>query len=133
MARPENWPLLLDGYLKQARRTAFVWGSHDCLTYACGWHQVLTGRDVFAAWRGRYDSETAARRLIVDAEAQDMIDVGRILFGKPLANGVRLAKRGDIALVRKSFGIVCGREAAFAGEAGQIFLRAAEFEQAWAI
>lgn len=130
--RPQNWPSLLDEYVRAAKAKQFAWGSHDCLTFATDWHRAITGLDAFAPWRGAYDSETGARRLIVEAGAQSMADAGQILFGAPNAV-LRMAKRGDIVLVRKSFGIVTGRVGAFVGEDGLVLLPAIEFEQAWTV
>lgn len=130
--RPQNWPALLDTHVEAARRTPFAWGRHDCLSFVCDWHRLMTGRDVFASWRGAYDNETGARRLIVEAGLDGMAAVGGFLFGAARA-APRHARRGDIVLAGKSFGLMTGRAGAFAGETGLVFLPALQFEQAWCV
>lgn len=110
--RPANWQAVLAAHIEQARRIPFQWGVHDCVTFSCQWFTLMTGRDVFAPWRGRYDSRQSAGRRIVEAGCDTMAAAGRTLFGSPRDPGA-VAARGDIVLAREAFGIVTGQRAMF--------------------
>lgn len=115
IARPENWPELLDAYVLQHARTPFAWGSHDCCTFAADWVQMLCDRDPMAPWRGQYRTVTAARRLIEGAGGLEAM-VGQALGATISA---AFAQRGDVVLGELSLGptvgIVLGVDAAFPG------------------
>lgn len=96
--RPQDWPAQLDGYVGAARRTPFAWGAHDCVAWTCGWHALMTGRDVFAPFRGRYAGKPAALRLLAANGVEDICGAGRFLFGEPDKPAAALA-RGDIVAV----------------------------------
>jgi hypothetical protein len=57
----------LAGYLSAAVRQRFAWGRHDCMLFAAGWAQCLTGQDPAAAWRGRYTSKDGAALMVAEA------------------------------------------------------------------
>lgn len=130
--RPQDWPALLDGYIEAARRTPFAWGHHDCVTFVCGWHAAMTARDVYAPFRGRYDSETAAFRILLGLDIRDMDAFGRHLFGDPLANNAHIG-RGDIVIAEGALGICTGAQGAFLSEEGLAFRRHDKFEVGWSV
>lgn len=128
--RPPNWPALLNAYLDSARDMPFAWGTHDCVTFACGWHALMTGRDAYAPWRGRYKSRVGAARRIKEAGGEDMRGAGKILFGAVS----REINRGDIAMAQDAFGIVTGTHGVFLLAGGGIASLARDkFQVAWSV
>jgi hypothetical protein len=131
--RPPNWPAMLASYCEDARQKPFAWGSHDCVSFAAGWFCLMTGRDVYEPWRGKYDTQFGAYRLIVEAGARDMASAGRILFGDDVKGGGMYA-RGDVVLARNAFGLIVGADAVFLREgAGLEMIRRREFGMAWGV
>lgn len=132
MTRPQDWPALLNGYVEAARSKPFVWGDHDCVTFTCRWHKLMTGRDVYAQFRGRYDSETAAMRVMLANGVNGMDEAGRFLFGEPRNGNLRIG-RGDIVYGQGALGICIGAQGAFLNEEGVTLLRHSQFELGWSI
>lgn len=133
MTRPANWTAMLAGYLDEAAETPFAWGRHDCVTFACGWFRLMTGRDTYAEWRGRYTTRFGAWRRIVEAGCKSMPDAGRILFGKPVRNKP-LINRGDIVLALDAFGIVTGPGAVFLKDGGGLVKAPrSKIDMGWAV
>jgi hypothetical protein len=129
--RPQNWPRLLDEHLQRAKRTAFAYGSFDCVTFVCDWHKLMTGADVYGPWRGRYDSKLGADRLIVETGARSFLELGGVLFGKD--KWLPKAGRGDIACNGKAFGLHLGRAVAYLGPHGLSFLPPISMRMAWSV
>lgn len=130
--RPENWPSMLDDYVQAARRTPFAWGTHDCVSWTCGWHALMTGEDVYAPFRGLYDSEQRAFRVMLDNDVHGMEQAGRFLFGEPMENK-RLIARGDIVYSAGELGICLGGLCAFVQQSGLGFTRSNNFETGWSV
>lgn len=138
--RPDNWPTMLDAYIEHARGVAFEWGSHDCVTFTTGWHKAITGRDVFAPYRGRYHSSLQAMRLLTKHAAASMDNAGRVLFGLAHEKLTRHAQRGDIVLAadcmgNKALGICTGQAGAFIGPNDErvTFLPRVAFLNCWTV
>jgi hypothetical protein len=62
--RTDHWEIKLDQYLDEKFDTPFEWGTHDCALFAANWIELLTGVDVAGEYRGKYDSELGAYKLI---------------------------------------------------------------------
>ena len=117
--RVPHWEQVLADAIARARTQPFVWGQHDCATWAFDLYRDLTnGPDHAALWRGRY------RTAIEEG--------GRALLDDPL-DDVRLAQRGDLILggEPEAFGIVIGAKAAFVAPEGLVRLPLATCRLAW--
>ncbi len=66
MTRLRDWPERFDALVQSHAHTPFGWGAHDCCTFAADAVQALTGQDVMADLRARYDSALTAARLMED-------------------------------------------------------------------
>lgn len=130
--RPDDWPALLDGYIDQARRAPFAWGQNDCVTFSCGWHRMMTGRDAYAEFREKYETETAAFRIMAAHGVHSMEEAGRFLFGEP-QHGTSHIQRGDIVHADGALGICTGAHGAFLSIEGLTFLRHSSFDMGWKI
>ncbi len=51
-------------YLETVRARSFAYGSHDCALFAADAVQAMTGTDLAAQFRGRYDSLKAGLKLV---------------------------------------------------------------------
>jgi len=130
--RPENWPTLLNDYVDAARRTPFAWGTQDCVTFTAGWQTIATGVDNFAPFRGKYDSELSAFRIMHGKGVHTMDEAGDYLFGKRI-NDVAYAQRGDIVLVEGALGIVVGAKAVCSTREGVVFFDLWKFLCGWKV
>ncbi len=63
MTRLHDWQERLSAELEASRGRAFEYGEHDCCTFAADCILAVTGRDVAADWRGRYETERAGLAL----------------------------------------------------------------------
>lgn len=130
--RPQDWPQLLDGYVARARGLPFAWGANDCVTFTAGWFKLMTGRDVHAPFRGAYDCEAQALKLMAANGVRDMESAGRYLYGDPVPSPQRLG-RGDVVLGEGALGISLGGNGVFLGPFGLMFLRRDKFATGWTV
>ena len=110
-----GWEGLLAAVVDDARTRSFIWGTHDCATWAFDLRRDLTGGDDTAVlWRGRYRTARGAARVMRRLGWASMSEAGIALLGVPLTN-VRLAQRGDLVLSPEatSFGVCLGAQVAF--------------------
>ena len=93
LQRLPDWPERLAAYLAAAMPVRFAWGSHDCVCFAAGAVQAITGQQVLpAVWADRAEAARVLRRLggLVPA-------MGATL---PVLSSPTLAQRGDLVLVQ---------------------------------
>lgn len=105
IVRFPDWPARLEKYLFASLKANFKYGSFDCALFAANCIEAMTGVDLAASLRGKYDSRTAAKRAI---EAR----VGRgsvALIAEALAAQHEMpeikpvyAGRGDMVLLKRS-------------------------------
>ncbi|WP_234817606.1 DUF6950 family protein [Thalassobacter stenotrophicus] len=113
LPRVDHWERLLAAAIDTARAKPFVWGVHDCPTFAFETRMILTGgEDVAALWRGRYTTALGGARVMRRLGWASLEDMGRALLGEPRP-AVLLAGRGDIVLADTGlgFGICTGATA----------------------
>jgi len=113
MTRAPHWEHLLAEAIDTARAKPFVWGVHDCPTFAFETCMILTGgEDVAALWRGRYTTALGGARVMRRLGWSSLEAMGRALLGEPRA-AVLLAQRGDVVLGDSGlgFGICTGARA----------------------
>ncbi|WP_281708367.1 DUF6950 family protein [Phaeobacter italicus] len=131
--RVPHWEQVLAERVQQASARPFVWGQHDCATWAFDLYRDLTdGPDHAALWRGRYRTRAGCGRVLRRLGWTSLEDGGRALLGDPLED-VRLAQRGDLVLGGdpEAFGVVIGAKAAFVAPAGLVRLSLATCRLAW--
>jgi hypothetical protein len=112
MTRVKQWEKVLAAQLKAARSKSFEWGVFDCCLFAADVVQALTGVDLMSEFRGKYDTELSAYRLIRTSGGDDLYAA---VSKQTTAQGMteinpRTAQRGDLVLVnsadRQAMGVV---------------------------
>ena len=93
-------------------RTPYAWGQHDCALFAAGAVEAMTGIDFAAEFRGKYEDEDGARRLLTSLGCGDVGDLAsRYLPEITPAE----ARRGDVVMIEGQLGpflaVVDGRTA----------------------
>lgn len=93
LSRLPDWPLRLAAYLEAGRGLAFAWGRSDCVRFAAGAVQAITGRHVLQwDWADRASAAAVLRRC-----GGLVPGVGQVL---PALAGAQWAQRGDVLLVQ---------------------------------
>lgn len=64
LQRFPDWRPRLVAYLETVRARRFSYGQHDCALFAADAVQAMTGTDLAADFRGRYDSLKASLKLV---------------------------------------------------------------------
>ncbi|GLX86380.1 hypothetical protein tloyanaT_26330 [Thalassotalea loyana] len=86
----------VDQVIKQKLHKPFKWGENDCCLIAADLVSAMTGQDPAAAFRGTYDSEVGALKIIAKhgGSVETLLD-SYLSEPKP----INQAKTGDIALL----------------------------------
>ena len=135
MARVDHWERLFAAAIDTARAKPFVWGVHDCPTFAFETRMILTdGEDIAALWRGRYTTALGGERVMRRLGWASLEDMGRALLGEPRPS-VLLAGRGDIVLADSGlgFGICIGASAVGMAPEGLVTVPLNSCRLAWPI
>ena len=135
MPRVENWERLLAAAIDTARSKPFVWGLHDCPTFAFETRMALTGgEDVAALWRGKYSTHLGGLRVMRRLGWDSLETMGHALLGAP-RDTVLQAQRGDIVLADSGlgFGVVIGATAVGLAPEGLTFAALRSCRLAWPV
>lgn len=132
--RLPDWEARLGDYLARHRHAVFAWGRLDCVLFAAGGIEALTGDDPAAAVRGRYRTKTGAARKL---RAQGCRTVAALMDARFEAIQPAFAMRGDVVMAQGSLGLCLGALALFIGEEdgapGLVSLPLAAWERAWRV
>jgi len=150
LTRHSDWEQRLGRYFKANLRQPFLWGHNDCALFVCNAILEMTGVDLAADARGKYDSKETADLFLAAstadwhgspsfgglAEYADKIAAQHGLEEVSLS----LARRGDIVLwdvpgVGPALGIVSldGIYAWFAGPNGITKNKVRKCDTAWRV
>jgi len=135
LPRVDHWERLLAAAIDTARAKPFVWGVHDCPTFAFETRMILIcGEDVAALWRGRYTTAIGGERVMRRLGWASLEDMGRALLGEPRPS-VLLAKRGDIVLADTGlgFGVCTGASAVGMAPEGLVTVPLMSCRLAWSV
>jgi hypothetical protein len=131
-------------FLMARRDIPFAWGTNDCATFCADAIEAITGTDIAAEFRGRYENELGALKAIkavaggstlADAAVFCAQKHGLVEYQFPL-----LAKRGDLVLVKNGDGreiaaIVSldGRYVVSPGDNGLVRFSILDVTRAWGL
>jgi len=91
--RKEDWPSRLAAYLQSRQKTPFKWGSNDCVSFAAGAVEAMTGTNPMPSLKYR-SAKTAAAA--VDKRGGLKKAVDGALKGARVR--VAFARRGDVVM-----------------------------------
>jgi hypothetical protein len=136
LTRREDWPSRLAAAIEDACDKPFRWGLHDCGLFAGACVLAMTDVDPVAEFRGQYHDEDGARATMLAIAGGGLRAVWSRALG-PAMNNVRMAHRGDVALVEvggvEVTGIVAGARVACLTEAGVAMIPAHRIVAAWRV
>ena len=133
--RIDHWERLLAAAIDTARVRPFIWGLHDCPTFAFETRMILTaGEDIAALWRGRYTTALGGQRVMRRLGWASLEDMANELLGEPRPSAL-LAQRGDVVLADSGlgFGICTGASAVGMAPAGLMTVPLTSCRLAWPI
>ncbi len=145
LARKENWPILLDEFIKEYEYRDFKWGENDCCLMIIDWINRSTGSTVGEFFIGKYSTKQGAYRKMktfCNGGIKETFDKIAIEWAcesiMPL-----MAQRGDVIIVnelhedgiyRDAGGICIGRFVlVLSPEKGTIKLPLSSIKYAWRI
>ena len=107
--RVQNWPHALAEYLRAHQDKAFEWGANDCVHFAAGAVEAVTGsRPVFTPYRTGRDAAILVR-------AQPLRERVSTLLGPEIT--LTDAQRGDLVLIDgkpgPTLGVCFGEQSVF--------------------
>lgn len=113
MQRLPNWEERLSAYIQSVYTRPFRFGQHDCILFSASAAEAMTGVDIAADFRGRYqDKKGAAAILKSQGEGTLLRTLDAVLDRRKPSR----ARRGDFVMFERSVGVCLGGEAAFVGE-----------------
>ena len=105
MPRYADWQTRLHEYLAGVARAPLAYGQHDCALFAADAICAMTGVDLAATYRGRYDSLAGGLQLLARDGFADHVALAR----SHLAVGaVATAMPGDVAVFETDLGSALG-------------------------
>lgn len=96
LKRHKDWRARLSAYVETCRTTPYDPGKHDCVLFAAGCIEAMTGVDLAAGWRGNYSTITEAIRAFRKAGYVNLLDLAEQHFEEV---PVGRALSGDIAII----------------------------------
>lgn len=136
-----DWPERLAACVEAARNQPFVWGSHDCVLWACDVIREMIGSDPASSFRGTYDSAAGALRTVLEIGEDFRTAVETVCTAQGFkVTAPAFAQRGDLVLVPsgregwpEALGICVGKDAMTAGETGLVKISMAQAIMAWRV
>ncbi|MEH4929999.1 DUF6950 family protein [Enterobacter cloacae] len=118
-----DWHNRLIAVIRAAEKRPFLWGEHDCCLFAADCAEAMTGENFADGWRGTYDSETGAKKVLLRGGGSLEKVLAKYLDEVP----VKMAQRGDIAIVENAgtrcAGVIYGGAVWVPGETSLVCLR----------
>ena len=132
--RLEGWELRLARYINDHMYMPFQWGQNDCMLFAAGGVEAVTGVDPGAEFRGTYDDAISAYRIIGGTDKIEEFVNG--IMGAPIEN-LALLGRGDAVMAdndgRPCLGICMGTDSVFPSETGLRSIPTARVIKGWKV
>jgi hypothetical protein len=102
MTRHVDWEHKLGEFFLERQTQDFLWGENDCALFACDAALAITGIDLAADFRNRYNSELSAARVILAfTEGGKLEHLAEKIAAQHGIEEVKpmFAQRGDIVLI----------------------------------
>jgi hypothetical protein len=99
-------------FLLDRAASKFSWGQHDCALFAADGVRAITGVDIAAAFRGRYDDEASALAAIKEITGGETVEDAAAWcaskHGLPELPFPLMAQRGDLCTVADGGRVIAG-------------------------
>jgi hypothetical protein len=127
--RHSGWEAAFAARIEDTKHTPFEWGKNDCILWAGGCAEAITGRNYLSNIKGRYKTKRGAYRLIksLAPSLPEAVD----LYASRIP--VLTATRGDVVWNGEGMGVCNGVYSLFLTEAGLVSLKTKECSIAWRI
>lgn len=115
ISRFSDWEDRLRTYLDRVEEEPFQWGTHDCALFAADCVKAMTGADVVADFRGKYDTRLGAAEALREYGDGTLLKTMKAKFGE--TKSPHFAQRGDVVMRdATTTGICVGQFSYFVGE-----------------
>ena len=121
LTRTPDWPYRLNEYINSVKDTPFEYGVHDCCTFAAGVIKSMTGVDIMEEFRGTYQDQASAAKVIKEKCVQGSLFETIVEKLGPPVIGAK-GRRGDIAWFEGNCGVVLGRNTVFFADGGYVLI-----------
>lgn len=113
LIRNEQWDTShLHQFLVDRQKAPFAWGGNDCCLFAADAIQAITGVDIAADFRGKYNDEKSALAAIRSATGGSTVEDAAVYCaskaGLPELPHPLFAHRGDLVLLENEGRVVAG-------------------------
>ena len=99
MKRLDNWPALLNTFFEKHKSNPGKWGEADCCMFACDAILAITGTDIAADVRGKYDTEDSAKEMLKERGGLNKLATTRMASYSCEIINRNFAQRGDLVLI----------------------------------
>lgn len=134
--RVSGWDRAVEEVASRHLTVAPGWGATDCLMTTGDAIQAVVGTDPFSKFRGRYNTEAGAARMMRQNGCDNVRDVFATFLGLEPVNRFS-ARRGDVGVMlingEYAAGFVCGSGFAVKQPHGLTFFPVTEIEQAYKV
>jgi len=135
------WNTLLAEFIHSRLLSPFVWGQNDCCLFACDAVLAMTGTDLAANFRGKYNDQASAYQLIKSYAGAGLAEFAdKVATENGIAEvGLNFATGGDVVLVNGDQGDTLGfvelngREVLATGPQGLMRVAKTNWKKAWRI
>jgi hypothetical protein len=128
--RISTWEDALVNYIALKRHEPFEYGVNDCCLFAAGAVLEMTGEDPMIEFRGKYDSLKSSIKAVSEIGAGTL---EATMDGKFLEVAISHARRGDLAFVDGSVGVVVGGFAYFVSDDGLERINRSLWNKCWSV
>lgn len=143
MTRRPDWQARLDSFLHAHAHDSFAYGSWDCCLFVCDAIQEMTGVDPASSFRNRYktrsEAYSAIREQLGAKSLRAAVESITSTLGMQEAASMKLAQRGDVALIKRardySLGLIAlnGREVIVCRSGGLCRISLNQAVRAWRV
>ncbi len=126
-----DWPVRLNEYIIASEKKKFEHGTHDCVIFAAGAIEAMTGENPMLEFRDQYDDWNDSEEGLNEAGYDKLYKNIIKRFGTPIL-GVK-GQKGDLAFYEGACGIVLGRYAMFLGENGYVYVSLRHLQRAFRV
>lgn len=132
LTRRPDWRERLHAFLDASRKRRFCWGAWDCVQFAGGAIEAVTGVNPSADYRGTYRTPREAITVLRSRGYRALPDAVTDALGEPV-RGLQAAEGDLVETAGPGLAVCTGVYAAALGPSGLEMLPPAAWRRAWRI